>query len=75
MPDRLRAVLGMGASAYPLHTPQPGWAEQAPEDWWQAAIVAVRQALASAARLTGELVEGVLVLQSCEPNRRALAKP
>jgi xylulokinase len=25
----------------PFHSPQPGWAEQDPEDWWQAAIHAI----------------------------------
>lgn len=27
---------------YPLHTPKPNWAEQDPEDWWQAACGALR---------------------------------
>ncbi len=43
--NRGRAMLGIGAAAYPLHTPQPAWAEQDPDDWWQATIAAVRQAL------------------------------
>lgn len=29
--------------AYPLHTPRPGWSEQDPQDWWQAAQVVSRQ--------------------------------
>jgi xylulokinase len=36
----------------PMRMPKPGWAEQDPEDWWQAAIRAVRTAL-DAAGLTG----------------------
>jgi len=32
----------------PMRMPKPGWAEQDPADWWQATIVAVRAALASA---------------------------
>ena len=32
----------------PMRMPKPGWAEQDPADWWQAAIVAVRAALANA---------------------------
>lgn len=30
---------------YPLSQPQNGWAEQAPEDWWQAAVAGIRQVL------------------------------
>jgi xylulokinase len=31
-----------------LSTPRPGWAEQRPEDWWDAAIAAVRRAVRAA---------------------------
>jgi xylulokinase len=31
-----------------LSTPRPGWAEQRPEDWWGAAIAAVRRAVRAA---------------------------
>jgi xylulokinase len=30
-------VLATDEEPYPLSTPHPGWAEQAPEDWWRAA--------------------------------------
>jgi len=40
-------ILGWGSAEYPIHRPQPGWAEQYPDDWWQATVTAVRQALAS----------------------------
>ena len=33
----------------PFASPQIGWAEQNPEDWWRACAIAVRQALANAA--------------------------
>jgi xylulokinase len=43
-PDgRLRAL---GQAEYSIQHPRPGWAEQDPEDWWQAVCTAVRQALA-----------------------------
>ena len=29
-------------------SPQPGWAEQSPDDWWRATQVAVRAALTNA---------------------------
>jgi len=32
----------------PMRMPRPGWAEQDPEDWWQATIRAVRSALDTA---------------------------
>jgi len=35
---------------YPLYHPQPGWAEQLPEDWWRATIAAIRACLDAAAR-------------------------
>jgi xylulokinase len=38
-------VLGRGSSGYAINTPQPGWAEQNPETWWDAAAAAVRQAI------------------------------
>ncbi len=28
---------------YPLYTPQPGWTEQSPEDWWNAASSCIAQ--------------------------------
>ena len=37
----------------PLASPHLGWAEQHPQDWWRAASIAVRKALASA-NLRGE---------------------
>jgi xylulokinase len=30
-------LLASAEESYPLSTPQPGWAEQDPEDWWRAA--------------------------------------
>ncbi len=38
-----RGVVVVAASAgYPLATPQPGWSEQDPEDWWRAACETLR---------------------------------
>ena len=39
-------VLGAGAVEYPILQPQPTFAEQNPDDWWQATVQAVRQARA-----------------------------
>src|SRR5262249_12662422 len=35
--DERGNVLARAEEGYPLSTPRPGWAEQDPEDWWQAA--------------------------------------
>jgi xylulokinase len=41
--DEEGAVLAKAEESYPLSTPRPGWAEQDPDDWWQA----TRRALAA----------------------------
>lgn len=41
--------LGVGKGAYATQFPEPGQAEQNPDDWWHAAGVAVREAMAAAA--------------------------
>ncbi len=37
------AVIARAEHGYPLSTPQPGWSEQDPEDWWRAAEVALAE--------------------------------
>jgi xylulokinase len=46
------AVIARVEEEYPLSIPQPGWAEQDPEDWWRAAEAAL-------ARLGGEEAAGI----------------
>ncbi|MEV5712077.1 FGGY-family carbohydrate kinase [Actinoallomurus sp. NPDC052274] len=41
-------VLGTGEHGYPTRYPRPGWAEQDPDDWWRAIVVAARTALTTA---------------------------
>jgi len=36
---------GVGMAEYPILTPRLGYAEQDPEEWWRATIIAVRKAL------------------------------
>lgn len=38
-------VLGSVSREYPLDTPRPGWAEQNPDHWWEAAIGSIRAVL------------------------------
>ena len=45
-PDGVPA--GSATVEYPLHSPRPGWTEQDPHDWWNAAVRGTRQALAKA---------------------------
>jgi ribulose kinase len=43
-------MLAEREAAYPTTYPQPGWAEQSPEDWWQAAGNAARDLMRAAGR-------------------------
>lgn len=52
-------VHGEGVAAYADERPRPGWSEQDPEAWWRATRVAVRTALAAAARDDGVEVLGI----------------
>jgi xylulokinase len=43
--DRTGKVVSEAVSEYPMSSPQPLWAEQDPEDWWQAVVRSVGQVL------------------------------
>lgn len=43
-----RVVASVAEEHQPFASPQIGWAEQHPEDWWRAACIAVRKAVAIA---------------------------
>jgi xylulokinase len=45
--DRSGDVVAAANTPLEMSTPQPGWAEQDPEAWWDAAIVSIRSVLAS----------------------------
>jgi xylulokinase len=75
-------AVGAGSADYPLHTPNPGWAEQDPEDWWRATLSAARRALEghearalSAIGLSGQMHTLVLLDAEGEPVRPAIAWP
>ncbi len=38
-------VIGKSIYPYDIHYPQPGWAEQSPDDWWKAVTESSRQVL------------------------------
>ena len=53
---------------YPLSIPQPGWAEQDPEDWWSAserALAAVAAPDAASVGLTGQM-HGLVLLDTAD---------
>jgi xylulokinase len=70
--DEAGAVRGVGTAEYPTSTPRPGWSEQDPALWWQAAIGAIgavlertgiRGAEVEAIGLTGQM-HGSVVLDA-----------
>ena len=38
-------VVAMSSGAYPVYYPRPGWAEQNPDEWWEAVCHTVRRVL------------------------------
>ncbi|MEG0766922.1 MAG: xylulokinase [Clostridia bacterium] len=42
-------------AAYPLYQPQNGWAEQEPEDWWNAVVTGIRAVLAKSRRCVEDI--------------------
>lgn len=44
--DSAGTLLASADQGYPIHHPKPDWAEQDPEDWWNAGLAAGRQCLA-----------------------------
>lgn len=45
-------------AAYPVRYPQPGWAQQEPEMWWQGAVSAIRRLLEES-RVRAEEIAGI----------------
>ena len=50
-----RVVASGTAEHQPFASPQPGWAEQDPRDWWRACGIAVRKALEKSALPANEI--------------------
>ncbi|MCZ8512082.1 xylulokinase [Paenibacillus filicis] len=51
-------VKGSLSLEYPLLQPQPGWAEQHPEDWWNGTAACIRQLLERSG-ISGDEVSGI----------------
>lgn len=45
--DETGRTISSAYEEYPLYQPKPGWAEQDPEDWWQAVRKSIRELLSS----------------------------
>jgi xylulokinase len=60
-------ILGRAEREYPLSTPQPGWAEQDPEDWWTASRAALDELGLEPASIgfSGQM-HGLVVLDEAE---------
>jgi xylulokinase len=59
--DAAGSVLATAEEHYPLSTPKPGWAEQDPEDWWQASQRVLAQLPEGPVGLSGQM-HGLVVL-------------
>ena len=51
-------IVAQATEEYPLHTPQPGWSEQDPKDWWRATRNTIKQVLAKS-RIDPAEIKGV----------------
>ena len=56
--DELGAVVAIGRSEYDFETPRPLWSEQSPHLWWDATVIAVREALDQGG-IGGDAVAGI----------------
>jgi len=80
--DETGKVLASASSEHePFRAPQPGWAEQDPEDWWRAAQEAIAGAIAASGKpgseiaavgLTGQMHGAVMLDATGEVLRPAL---
>jgi xylulokinase len=78
--DTTRALASAGQE-YPIFQPQPGYAEQNPDDWWRAAVQTVHKAVAVAAidpsairgiGFSGQMHGGVCLDSAAKPLRPAI---
>ena len=77
--DQEGQALAEGRAAYPLQKPQPGWAEQAAEDWWRGVCTALAElahqldlAQAAAVCITAQRESFVLLDAQGQPVRPAI---
>jgi xylulokinase len=74
-------VVGRAEVGYELQTPRPGWAEQDPEDWWQASELALAsletqlEESAGAAAIAGIGLSGQMHGLVCLDEKLAIIRP
>ena len=54
-------ILGIGQIQHEVDSPQPGWAQQRPDDWWEETCQAIRIVLSE----TGIASESIAAVSSC----------
>ncbi|MEA3336273.1 MAG: FGGY family carbohydrate kinase [Chloroflexota bacterium] len=54
--DQTGQPVVFASQPYPLNHPHPGWAEQRPDEWWSALVVATRSAMAKSGIARKEIV-------------------
>lgn len=53
--DERGQALASSTVEYPLHTPNPGWTEQNPDDWWNAAVNSIEAVLSQSGVNAGDI--------------------
>lgn len=53
--DECGKALASNTVEYPLHTPNPGWTEQDPEDWWNATVNSIKAVLSQSGVNAGDI--------------------
>jgi xylulokinase len=65
-------VLALAEEHYPLSTPQPGWSEQDPEDWWRATQACLARLPEGPIGLSGQMHGLVTLDEERRPLRPAI---
>ncbi|MEI6502515.1 MAG: FGGY family carbohydrate kinase, partial [Armatimonadota bacterium] len=56
--DHKGKLIARATVEYPQYSPQPGWSEQEPADWWRGTVESIRQAL-SAGEVKADRIAGI----------------
>ncbi|MGN0554522.1 MAG: FGGY family carbohydrate kinase, partial [Candidatus Fimenecus sp.] len=54
--DEIGVKIASASAEYPMYQPQNGWAEQDPEDWWNAAVTVIGEMLTKSGVSPDEIV-------------------
>ena len=65
-------VLALAEESYPLSTPQPGWSEQDPDDWWRATQACLARLPEGAIGFSGQMHGLVTLDAQRQPLRPAI---